>query len=88
MLTLNSTEVKIVRAWAEKAESSPFPQEQSVVRRLKQNTANLSMMFSRKELEVVFYWAEKETSGPYGTEQYMLEMESALFEKIEGYLNQ
>lgn len=87
MLTLNSIEVKIVRAWSERAESSPFPQEQAVVRRLQQNMANLSMMFSGKELEIILHWAEKETRGHYGTEQYLLELESALIEKIEGFLN-
>ncbi len=88
MLTLNTIEVKIVRAWSENAESSPFPQEQALIRRLKQNPANLSMLFSKKELQVILHWAEKETRGHHGLEQYVLEMESALLEKIEGYLNQ
>jgi len=88
MLTLNSIEVKIVRVWSEQAESSPFPQEQSVVRRLKQNPSNLSMTFSRKELEVILHWGETETRGHHGLDQYLLEIEAALFEKINGYLNQ
>jgi len=86
MLNLNTIEVKIVRCWSEEAESSPFPQEQAVLRRVKQNPANRGMTFSRKELEVILHWAEKETRGHRGLEQYMLELEAALIEKIKQYL--
>ena len=86
MLSLNGIEVKIVRVWSEQAESSPFPQEQSVLRRVKQNPANLGMTFSRKELDVILHWAERETRGHRGLEQYMLELEAALIEKIKQYL--
>lgn len=88
MLTLNSVEIRIVLGWCERAESSPFPQEQAVIRRLKQNPAGNGMIFSRKELGVIMHWAEMETRGHYGTEKYLLEMEAVLIEKIENYLNQ
>jgi len=87
MLTLNSIEVKIVKAWAEKAETSPFPQEKAVINRLKKNVANRSMAFSARELDVILHWAEQETKGHYGTEKYLLELEAALLEKIENFLH-
>ncbi len=86
MLNLNAIEVKILRVWSEQAESSPFPQEQAILRRVKQNPANLGLTFSRKELEVILHWAEEETRGHRGLEQYLLELESALIEKIKQYL--
>lgn len=87
MLNLSSTEVKIIRAWSEKAESSPFPQEQTFIRRLKQNAANRSMQVSRREIDLILHWAENETRGHYGHEQYLLEMEAALIGKLEKSLN-
>ena len=87
MLTLNSIEVKIVKAWAENAESSPFPQERAVISRLKKNAANRSMTFSARELDIILHWAEQETKGHYGTEQYLLELEALLLEKIENFLH-
>lgn len=49
MLTLSSTEIRIVKAWAEEAEGSPFPQEMNVLYRLKKNVSNRSMTFSHKD---------------------------------------
>ena len=87
MLTLSSTEIRIVKAWAEKAETSPFPQEITVVNRLKKNPSNRSMMFSEKDLNIIYHWAEQDTRGRYGGEQYLLELEAELIRKIELYLN-
>ena len=87
MLTLSSTEIRIVKAWAEEAEGSPFPQEMNVLFRLKKNVSNRSMTFSHKELNVINHWAEQDTKGRYGGEQYLLELEAELIKKIELYLN-
>ncbi len=87
MLTLSPTEIRIVKAWAEEAETSPFPQEVSVVNRLKKNPSNRSMIFNIKELHIIQHWAEQETKGRFGGEQYLLELESELLNKIESYLN-
>ena len=86
MLSLNATEVRVVRVWSERGESSPFPQEMALLNRLKRSTGNIEMLFSSRELEVILFWAEQETKGHYGTEQYLLEHEAALIDKIETYL--
>jgi hypothetical protein len=88
MLTLTSTEIRIVKAWAEEAENSPFPQEVSVFNRLKKNASNRSMTFSHKELSIISHWAEQDTKGRFGGEQYLLELEADLLKKIETYLNE
>ena len=87
MLTLSSSEIRIVKAWSEKAETSPFPQEMNVINRLKRNFSNRSMMFSVKELNVISHWAEQDTKGRFGGEPYLLELEAELIKKIEMYLN-
>jgi hypothetical protein len=87
MLTLTETEVRTVKAWSEKAETSPFPQEHTVVNRLKKNVSSRSMMFSRKELEVILHWAEQETKAYSAGESFLLEHEAELITKIETYLN-
>jgi hypothetical protein len=80
-------EIKVVNNWAENGESSPFPQEIALIRRLKNSYTNLSMAFTPKELEVMLLWAEKETRARRGTERYLLDAESALIDKIEKFLN-
>ena len=87
MVTLSSTEIRIVKAWAEEAESSPFPQEVTVFNRLRKNASNRSMTFSFKELSIISHWAEQDTKGRFGGEQYLLELEAELIKKIETYLN-
>jgi hypothetical protein len=87
MLTLSSTEIRIVKAWSEDAASSPFPQEQNIVQRLKRNAANRSMTFSNKDVQVIQHWAEADTKGRFGGEQYLLELEAELIKKIESYLD-
>ena len=87
MLNLNTSEVKVIRAWSEHGHASPFPQEIALLNRLRKNYSNQAMIFSDKELQVVLYWAECETKGHHGTGRYLLERESALMEKIEHYLN-
>jgi hypothetical protein len=87
MLTLSESEVRTVKAWAEKAETSPFPQEHAVVSRLKKNVSSRSMMFSKKELEVILYWAEQETKAYSVGESFLLEHEAELIAKIESSLN-
>jgi len=88
MLTLNSIEIRIVKAWSEKAESSPFPQETSVFNRLKKNPSNRNMMFANKELQVILHWADQDTKGHSVGERYLLEPEAELINKIESYLNE
>ena len=87
MLDLTPSEVRIVRVWSGRAESSPFPQEVNVVRRLKSNPSNREMKFTLKELEVILHWAEQAIRGHYGVEQYVLENEGLLIEKIESFIN-
>ena len=88
MLNLTETEVRIVKAWAEKAETSPFPQEHAVFNRLKRNVSARSMMFSKKELQVILHWAEQETKAYSVGESFLLEHEAELIAKIESYLNE
>ena len=87
MLNLSSSEIRIVKAWSEKAESSPFPQEKSVVNRLKRNFSDRQMSFSLKELQVILHWAEQDSKGRYGTGQYLLDHEEKLLARIESYVN-
>ena len=87
MLNLNTSDVKVIQAWAEHGYASPFPQEIALLNRLKKNYTNRAMDFTNKELEVVLYWAERETKGHHGTGQYLLDQESALMDKIVQYLN-
>jgi hypothetical protein len=88
MLNLTANEVKVVQAWSEHGHASPFPQEISLLKRLRRNVSNRIMSFTAKELQVILYWAEHETKGHYGTaERYLLEPEAQLLEKIENYLN-
>ncbi len=87
MLHLSSAEIKIVNDWAENGQTSSFPQEIALIRRLKNCYVNYSMSFTPKELEVILHWAEKETLIRRGAERYMLAFESALISKIEKFLS-
>ena len=86
MLNLSSSELKIIRVWAEQAESSPFPQEIGLLKRVKGGVFRPNMSFTDKELDVILHWADQETKGHHGTERYLLEHEAQLIEKIEKYL--
>ncbi len=88
MLNLTSSEVRVLRVWAERGEESPFPQEMALVRRIKKNIANRNMDFTAKELAVVLHWADKETRGHHGMDRYLLEQEDLLLNKIENYLDE
>ena len=87
MLNLNAEEIKIIRHWSEKAETSPFPQEVALINRLRRNPVYRGMVFTYKELQVILHWADQETMGHYGTERYLLELEHKLLAKIENFLN-
>jgi hypothetical protein len=87
MLHLTSSEIRIVNGWAENGQTSPFPQEVALIRRLKNSYIDHSMAFTPKELEVILLWAEKETRSRRGTERYMLDFESELIGKIEKFLS-
>ena len=43
MLNISASEIRVIRVWAEKGESSPFPQEMALLGRIKQNVANQDM---------------------------------------------
>lgn len=88
MLNLTPSEIRVVRVWAEKGASSPFPQEMSLISRLKNNISNREMKLSARELEIVLHWAELDTKGHHGTEQFLLEQEELLINKIEAYLSE
>ena len=88
MLNLSAGEVRIVKAWSEKAETSPFPQEAAVISRLKKNFSARPMMFSKKEVEVILHWAEQDTRGHSIGERYLLEHEAECIEKLEKFVNE
>ena len=88
MLSLTPSEIRVIRVWAEKGESSPFPQEMALMGRLKHNVSNQEMKLSARELGIVLHWAELETKGHHGTDRYLLEHEELLINKIESYLNE
>ena len=88
MLNLTSSEIRVIRVWAEKGEASPFPQEMALIGRLKSNSLNREMKLTARELEIILHWAELDTKGHHGTDQYLLEQEELLIGKIESYLNE
>jgi hypothetical protein len=88
MLVLDANEINIVSHWAEHGAGSPFPQEQNLLRRLKQGGTAGTLHLRRAEVEVIQFWAEKETAGKYGQSQYLLDMEYQLLDKINTYLEQ
>jgi hypothetical protein len=88
MLSLSSSEIRIIRVWAEKSEESPFPREKALFAKIKNNLSNREMKLTARELEIVLHWAELETKGHHGTDQYLLELEELLINKIESYLNE
>ena len=77
MLSLSASEIRIIRVWSEKGESSPFSQERALYTKIKNNVS-----------ESILHWAELETRGHHGTDQYLLELEELLINKIESYLNE
>jgi len=88
MLYLSALEVKVVQAWSERGQSSPFSHEIALIKRLKHNLSNRGMSFSAKELQVILHWAEHDTKGHYAIgERFLLEQEAELIAKIENYLN-
>ena len=88
MLNLISSELRVIRIWAEKGEASPFPQEKALLGRIKSNLSNQEMKLSARELEIILHWAELETKGHHGGDRYLLEQEELLINKIESYLNE
>jgi hypothetical protein len=88
MLSLTPSEIRVIRVWAEKGASSPFPQEMTLIGRLKNNVSNREMKLTARELEIILHWADLETKGHHGTEQFLLEQEELLINKIESYLNE
>ena len=88
MLNITSLEMRVIRVWAEKGESSPFPQEMALLGRIKSNVSNREMKLTARELEIILHWAELETKGHHGADRYLLEQEELLINKIESYLNE
>jgi hypothetical protein len=88
MLTFSSSEIRVIRVWAERGESSPFPQEIALLARIKKNSSSQEMKLTTRELEIILHWAEVETKGHHGTDQYLLEQEELIINKIESYLNE
>ena len=88
MLNLSSSEVRVIRAWSERGEASPFPQEMALIKRLKGNISNREMKLTAKELEVVLHWADLDTKGHHSGDRYLLELEASLIDKIESYLSE
>jgi hypothetical protein len=88
MLNLSALEVKIVQAWSEKGQSSPFPHEMALLKRLKSNLSHKSMSFSARDLQIIMHWAERDTKGYYAIgERFLLEQEAELIAKIEYFLS-
>jgi hypothetical protein len=88
MLTFTPSEIRVIRVWAERGESSPFPQEIALLTRIKRKSAGQEMKLTTRELEIILHWAELETKGHHGTDRYLLEQEELLINKIESYLNE
>lgn len=88
MLNLTSSEMRVIRVWADRGELSPFPQEIALLDRIKHNTSNREMKLTARELEIILHWAEQETKGHHGVDRYLLEQEELLITKIEAYLNE
>ena len=60
MLTFTSSEIRVIRVWAEKGESSPFAQEIALLTRIKKNSSSQEMKLTTRELEIILHWAELE----------------------------
>ena len=88
MLNVTSSEIRVIRVWADKGESSPFPQEMALWGRIKNNISNQDMKLTARELEIILHWAELETKGHHGMDRFLLEQEELLINKIESYLNE
>jgi hypothetical protein len=88
MLNLTLSEIRVIRIWAEKGETSPFPQEMALFGRIKNNISNREMKLTARELEIILHWAELETKGHHGMDQFLLEQEELLINKIESYLSE
>jgi hypothetical protein len=88
MLNLTPSEIRVIRVWAEKGETSPFPKEIALLGRIKNNVSNREMKLNARELEIILHWAELETKGHHGIDQYLLEQEELLINKIQSYLNE
>lgn len=88
MLNLTSSELRVIRIWAEQGEASPFPQEKTLLGRIKSNMSNQEMKLTARELEIILHWAELETKGHHGGDRYLLEQEELLINKIESFLNE
>lgn len=88
MLNLTLSEIRVIRIWAEKGETSPFPQETALFGRIKNNISNREMKLTARELEIILHWAELETKGHHGMDQFLLEQEELLINKIESYLSE
>ena len=83
-----ASEIRIIRVWSEKGESSPFSQERALFTKIKNNVSEREMKLTARELEIILHWAELETRGHHGTDQYLLELEELIINKIESYLNE
>jgi hypothetical protein len=83
-----ASEIRIIRVWSEKGESSPFPQEKALFTKINNNVSEQEMKLTARELEIILHWAELETRGHHGTDQYLLELEELIINKIESYLNE
>jgi hypothetical protein len=88
MLSLSSSEIRVLRVWAEKGEASPFPQEKALLGRIISNLSNREMKLTARDLEIVLHWVELNTKGHHGSDQYLLEQEEKLINKIESYLSE
>ena len=87
MLNLTPSEIRVLHIWAEKGETSPFPQEMALLARIKKNISNREMKLTARELEIILHWAELETRGHHGMDRFLLEQEALLINKIESYLS-
>ncbi len=88
MLNLTPSEIRVLHIWAEKGETSPFPQEMALLGRIKKNISNREMKLTARELEIILHWVDLETKGHRGMDQFLLEQEELLINKIESYLNE
>ncbi len=87
-MNLTLSEIRVIRIWAEKGETSPFPQEMALFGRIKNNISNREMKLTARELEIILHWAELETKGHHGMDQFLLDQEELLINKIESYLSE
>lgn len=53
MLNLTPSEIRVIHIWAEKGETSPFPQEMALLGRIKNNISNREMKLTARDRKSV-----------------------------------